>query len=114
MADRPRVFVSRTLPGRAPLERLRAATDVDCWEEGRPPTNDELRQRAADRDGLLTMLTERVDAELLDASPRLRVVANMAVGFDNIDVDAATARGVLVTNTPGVLTETTADQAFAL
>jgi glyoxylate reductase len=114
VADRSCVFVSRTLPGRAPLERLRAATDVECWEEERPPTTDELRLRVTDRDGLLTMLTERVDAALLDACPRLRVVANMAVGYDNIDVAAATARGVLVTNTPGVLTETTADLAFAL
>jgi len=71
-------------------------------------------REAADCEGLLTMLTDRVDGALLDACPRLRVVSNFAVGYDNIDVAAATERGVLVGNTPGVLTETTADLAFAL
>ncbi len=109
-----RVFVTRALPGSAPLERLRAATSPDVWELDRPPTYEEVVERAADCDGLLTMLTERVDATLLDLRPGVRVVANMAVGYDNVDVEAATGRGVLVTNTPGVLTETTADLAFAL
>jgi glyoxylate reductase len=110
----PRVFVTRALPGSAPLERLRSAAEPDVWALERPPTSEELAARAAGCAGVLTMLTERVDAELLDARPELRVVANMAVGYDNVDVAAATARGVLVTNTPGVLTETTADLAFAL
>ena len=110
----PRVFVTRALPGSAPLERLRAATSPDVWELDRPPTYEEVVERSADCDGLLTMLTERVDAALLDSRPGVRVVANMAVGYDNVDVEAATGRGVLVTNTPGVLTETTADLAFAL
>lgn len=110
----PRVFVTRALPGSAPLERLRAAAAADVWELDRPPTAGEVTERAAGCAGLLTMLTERVDAALLDCRPEVRVVANMAVGYDNIDVAAATARGVLVTNTPGVLTETTADLAFAL
>jgi glyoxylate reductase len=110
----PRVFVTRALPGSAPLERLRAATTPDVWALDRPPTYDEVIGRSADCDGLLTMLTERVDAALLDCRPGVRVVANMAVGYDNVDVAAATGRGVLVTNTPGVLTETTADLAFAL
>jgi len=108
------VFVTRALPGSAPLEALRAACAVDVWEGDEPPPRDALVARAAGCDGLLTMLTERVDGALLDACPNVRVVANMAVGFDNIDVPAATERGVLVTNTPGVLTETTADLAFAL
>lgn len=110
----PRVFVTRTLPGSAPLERLRTATDPDLWELERPPTYDEVTERSAGCAGLLTMLTERVDAALFDCRPDVRIVANMAVGYDNVDVSAATERGVLVTNTPGVLTETTADLAFAL
>ena len=114
MSAPPRVFVTRTLPGDAPLARLRAAVDADVWELERPPTPEELAGRAAGCAGLLTMLTERVDAALLDRRPEVRAVANMAVGYDNVDVDAATERGVLVTNTPGVLTETTADLAFAL
>jgi glyoxylate reductase len=114
MPDRPRVFVTRTLPGDRPLRRLQDQAQVDCWEQTRPPTREELVERAVGSDGLLTMLTERVDAALLDATPSVRVVANMAVGYDNIDARAASERGVLVTNTPGVLTETTADMAFAL
>ena len=113
----PRVFVTRTLPGRgpaAPLTRLRAAASADVWALERPPTAAELAERSGGCAGLLTMLTERVDAALLDARPEVRAVANMAVGTDNVDVAAATERGVLVTNTPGVLTETTADLAFAL
>ena len=112
--SRPRVFVTRALPGAAPLERLREATEPDVWALDRPPTGAELADRAAGCAGLLTMLTERVDAELLDGLPELRAVANMAVGYDNIDTEAAAERGVLVTNTPGVLTEATADLAFAL
>ncbi len=111
--QRARVFVARALPGDA-VERLRAVADVEVWPDELPPPYEILRQRAVDVDGLLTLLTDRIDADLLAAAPRLRVVANMAVGYDNIDVPAATARGVLVANTPGVLTETTADFAFAL
>ena len=114
VAQHPRVFVTRTLPGDQPLARLRASTHVELWEQQRPPSPGELAERAAESDGLLTMLTERVDGALLDACPTIRVVANMAVGYDNIDIDAMTERGVLVTNTPGVLTETTADLTFAL
>ncbi|MDE2696353.1 MAG: D-glycerate dehydrogenase [Chloroflexota bacterium] len=110
----PKVFVTRTLPGSAPLERLRTATNPDVWELERPPTYDEVIERSAGCAALLTMLTERVDGALLDRRSDVCVVANMAVGYDNVDVDAATERGVLVTNTPGVLTETTADLTFAL
>ncbi|MDP6606172.1 MAG: D-glycerate dehydrogenase [Dehalococcoidia bacterium] len=114
MADRPRVFVSRALPGSEPLERLSAVADVDVWEPHDPPPAGELAARAAPCDGMLSMLTESVDGPLLDRCPGLRVVSNLAVGYDNIDIPAATERGVLVTNTPGVLTEATADLAFAL
>jgi glyoxylate reductase len=108
-----RVFVTRALPFEA-LGRLRAAHDVDVWPDPDPPSPAELRERAAGADALLTMLTDRVDAELLDALPQLRAVANMAVGTDNIDLEAARDRGVAIGSTPGVLTDATADLAMAL
>ena len=114
MADRPRVFVARVLPDEG-LEPIRAACEVDLWTDELPPPRDELLRRVAGMDGVLTLLTDRVDAELLDAvGPQLRVVSNYAVGFDNIDVPECTRRGIPAGNTPGVLTETTADLAFAL
>jgi glyoxylate reductase len=109
----PRVFVARKLPGDA-LDRLAAQTDMRLWEGELPPPRDVLLAEARTSEGLLTLLTDRIDQELLDVAPRLRAVSNMAVGFDNIDVAACTARGILVGNTPGVLTDTTADFAFAL
>lgn len=110
---RPHVFVTRPLPGDA-IARLRAHASVDQWEDELPPPRATLLARARDADGLIALLTERIDEELLTACPRLRAVCNVAVGFDNMDVAAATRAGVFVTNTPGVLTETTADFAFAL
>ncbi len=114
----PRAFVARVLPGGeaagSPIARIREAATVDLWQPETPPPAADLAARAAEADGLLTMLTDRVDGALLDACPRVRVVANMAVGYDNIDVPACTARGVLVTNTPGVLTDATADMTWAL
>ncbi|MGD9893781.1 MAG: 2-hydroxyacid dehydrogenase [Dehalococcoidia bacterium] len=109
----PRVFVARRLPGDA-LERLAEQTAMRLWEGELPPPRETLLAEAREAAGLLTLLTDRVDAELLGIAPRLRAVSNMAVGFDNIDVPACTARGILVGNTPGVLTDTTADFAFAL
>jgi glyoxylate reductase len=106
-------FVTRELPGPA-LERLAEAHEVDVWPERMPPGYDELRRRTADAEGLLSMLTDRVDAELIDGSPRLKAIANYAVGYDNVDVEAATSRGIPVGNTPDVLTDATADLAFAL
>jgi glyoxylate reductase len=108
-----RCFVTRRLPGPA-LDRLRAVHEVDVWPERMPPGYDELRRRAADAEGLLTLLTDRVDAELIGCAPRLKAISNYAAGYDNIDLSAATARGIAVGNTPDVLTETTADLAFAL
>ncbi|HLF79842.1 MAG TPA: D-glycerate dehydrogenase [Dehalococcoidia bacterium] len=110
---RPRVFVTRKLVGDG-VERLARELDVEVWPEPDPPPRDVLIAEAAKSQGLLTTLTDRIDAELLDAAPGLRMVANLAVGYDNIDVGAATARRVLITNTPGVLTETVADLTFAL
>jgi glyoxylate reductase len=108
-----RCFVTRVLPGDA-LERLTEAHEVDIWPEPLPPSYRELCARTAPCEGLLSLLTDRVDAELMDAAPNLRAIANYAVGTDNIDVEAATARGIAVGNTPDVLTEATADLAFAL
>ncbi|MGH2380919.1 MAG: 2-hydroxyacid dehydrogenase [Candidatus Limnocylindria bacterium] len=112
--NRPRVFVTRVIPD-AGLDRVRETCDVALWEDELPPPRDELLRRAAGMDGLLTLLTDRVDDELLDAAGgQLKVVSNFAVGFDNIDVPALTRRRIPAGNTPGVLTETTADLAFAL
>ena len=111
---RPLVFVTRRIPD-AGLDQVLAATDADLWADELPPPRDELLRRVAGIHGLLSLLTDRVDDELLDAAgPRLRVVSNFAVGFDNVDVPACTRRGIPVGNTPGVLTETTADLAFGL
>ena len=111
--SRPKVFVARRIPD-AGLTAIAAACDVDVWPEQLPPPPDELRRRAADCDGLVSLLTDRVDAALLDAAPKLKVVSNFAVGFNNVDVPACTARGVSVGNTPGALTDATADIAVTL
>jgi glyoxylate reductase len=111
---RPRVFVSRIIPD-AGLQLIVNQTDADVWQPDMPPPRDELLRRVAGVDGFLAMLTDAVNDELLDrAGPQLKVVSNYAVGYDNIDVPACTRRGVAVGNTAGVLTETTADCAFAL
>jgi glyoxylate reductase len=108
-----RVFLTRSLPFAA-VERLHHHHDVDVWEDPLPPPPAELRSRAADADALLTLLTDRVDAELLDAAPKLRVIANLAVGSDHIDLAETARRSIPVGVTPGVLTEATADLTFAL
>ncbi|HET7678106.1 MAG TPA: D-glycerate dehydrogenase [Candidatus Limnocylindrales bacterium] len=109
-----RVFVARVLPEEG-LRPVLEATEAEVWEDELPPPRDVLLEKVRGCDGILTLLTDRVDDELLDAAgPQLRVVSNFAVGFDNIDVPACTRRGIPVGNTPGVLTETTADLAFTL
>ena len=114
MAPRPKVFVARRIPDDG-LRRILDDVDADLWEDELPPPREELLRRVEGGDGILTLLTDRVDDELLDrAGPQLRVVSNYAVGFDNVDVPACTRRGIAVGNTPGVLTDTTADLAFAL
>ncbi len=114
MADRPNVFVSRVIPEEG-LAAIRDACEMDLWDGDLPPPRDELLRRVAGCDGVLTLLTDRVDDEFLDAAgKKLRVVSNYAVGFDNIDVGACSRRDVRVGNTPGVLTDTTADLAWAL
>jgi glyoxylate reductase len=108
-----RCFVTRELPGPA-LDRLRARHDVEVWSERLPPSAEQLADRAGDAAGLLSLVTDRVDAALIEGCPDLRAIANYAVGYDNVDVEAASARGIPVGNTPGVLTDATADLAFAL
>ena len=112
--SKPKVFVTRMIPEKG-LEIIRDACDVDVWPNELPPTRDELIARVRGIDGLLCLLTERIDGEVMEeAGPQLKVISNLAVGFDNIDVNAATARKIPVGNTPGVLTDATADFAFAL
>ena len=108
-----RCFVTRELPGDA-LERLRAEHDVETWGEARPPHRDELLTAAAEAEGLLSLLTDPIDADLLAQLPDLRAISNYAVGTDNVDLDAATRRGIPVGHTPEVLTDATADLAVAL
>jgi glyoxylate reductase len=108
-----RCFVTRRLPGSA-VDRLGARHEVDVWPERLPPPYEELVARAAGAEGLLTLLTDRVDAPLIVHSQRLRAISNYAVGYDNVDLDAASARGIPVGNTPDVLTDATADLTFAV
>ena len=111
--SKPKVFVTRIIPDRG-LQKIVDQTDATVWQDELPPPRDVLLEQASQCDGMVTLLTDKIDAALMDAAPRLKVVANFAVGFDNIDVKAATAHGIWATNTPGVLTETTADLAFTL
>src|SRR5262245_32827144 len=106
MSARPRVFVTRRIPA-AGLDQITSACDAEVWPGELPPPYDLLRQKVADCEGLVSLLTDRVDAALLDSAPKLRVASNYAVGFNNVDVPACTARGVAVGNTPGVLTDAT-------
>jgi glyoxylate reductase len=113
MAGKPRVFVTRILPD-AGLVPIRQHCDAEVWTDPLPPPYEVLRQKVAGCEGLVSLLTDKIDAALLDAAPRLKVVSNYAVGFNNVDVRAATERGIAVGNTPGVLTDATADMAFCL
>lgn len=118
MGNKARVAVMRVIP-EAGLGLLRDAAqageiELEIWPHELPPNSTELAALLSGAAGALTLVSDRIDNEVLDAEPQLKVVSNFAVGYDNIDVDAATAHGVLVCNTPGVLTETTADMAWAL
>ena len=108
-----KVYVTRLLPKPA-MDRILSSCDAEVWEGELPPPRDVLLKKVEQVEGLLSLLTDKVDAELFSKAPKLRVVSNYAVGFDNIDIPEATRRGIIVGNTPGVLTETTADYAFAL
>lgn len=110
---KPKVFVTRRIP-QVGLAKLQEVCDVDLWTHPLPPSRTDLLERVGAIEGLLSLLTERIDEDLLDAAPNLKVVSNYAVGFNNIDIKACTERGIRVGNTPGVLTDATADLAFAL
>lgn len=111
---KPMVFVARHIPP-TKLALLQEKCDVDLWDEELPPPHDVLLARSAGKDGILSLLTDMIDAEVMDAAGSgLKVISNCAVGYDNIDVGEATARSLPVGNTPGVLTDSTADFAFGL
>jgi len=111
--SRPKVFVARKMAQEA-LDIIARQTEMDLWQEETAAPRDVLLNKVRDVEGMVTLLTEKIDAELMDAAPKLKVVSNVAVGFDNIDIPEATRRGILVGNTPGVLTNTTADFAWTL
>ncbi len=113
MTSRPYVFATRELPG-APWELVRAVAELRVWEGEDAPPRGVLLAEAGRAEGLIVAFVDRVDAELLGAAPRLRVVSTCSVGVDHVDLAAASARGIAVGHTPGVLTEATADLAFAL
>ncbi len=115
MADgKPRVFVTREIPA-AGLDRVRQECHAEVWSEPLPPPREVLLQKVRGCDGVLALLTDKVDAELMDAAgPQLKVISNFAVGYNNIDIPEATKRGIRVGNTPDVLTDATADMAFSL
>ena len=110
---RPKILATRPLFEEA-RRILQEKCQVEYWSEPGRISREELLGRARDKQGLVCLLTERIDEAFLRAAPELNIVANVAVGFDNIDVPACTKRGVAATNTPGVLDETTADFAWAL
>jgi len=111
---RPRVFVTRLIP-EVGLEMLAGVCQADVWQEDLPPEPSDLLERVRDVEGILSLLTDKIDAKVMDtAGPKLKVISNYAVGFDNVDIAEATRRRIPVGNTPGVLTDTTADLAFAL
>ncbi len=111
--SKPRVMISRALPEEV-IARARSRADVDLHAGDKPLSKTELIARVKGREGLVCLITDTIDSSVLESCPGLKVVSNVAVGFNNIDVAAATKRGVVVTNTPDVLTETTADFAWTL
>jgi glyoxylate reductase len=114
MMSKPKVFVTRAIPEKG-IQIIRDFCAVDLWPNELPPARDELLRHVRGVDGLLSLLTDKIDGDVMDeAGPKLKVISNLAVGFDNIDVNAATSRKIPVGNTPDVLTDATADFAFAL
>ena len=109
----PKVYVTRRIP-ESGVKLLQESCEVEIWDSDEVVPRDVFLEAVADKDGVLCLLTDKVDAETLDVAKNAKIFANMAVGFDNIDVDECTQRGVMASNTPGVLTDTTADFAFTL
>jgi len=110
---RPRVFITREIDQDA-LARIAQVAEIEVWPGELPPPRHVLLEKARNIDGLVTLLTDKIDAALMDVAPRLKVISNLAVGYNNIDIAEATKRHIVVGNTPGVLSATTADLAFAL
>lgn len=110
---KPRVYVTRHLPESA-WSKLTDTCDAESWDEITPPPYETILAKVKGKEGLLCLLTDKIDAALMDSAPTLKVISQCAVGYDNIDVNAATERGILVGNTPGVLTDATADFTFTL
>ncbi|MQF69029.1 D-glycerate dehydrogenase [SAR202 cluster bacterium AD-804-J14_MRT_500m] len=110
---KPKVFVARQVFQEA-LDMISVEADMEVWTDEMPPPREVLLEKVSDVDGLLSLLTDKIDGELMDAAPNLRAISQIAVGYENIDIAEATSRGIPVGYTPGVLTGTTADMAFAL
>lgn len=110
---KPKIYVTRKLPERG-LQIIRKHFDMEVWPEYAPPPKKTIIEKAKNVDALATLLSDKIDAEVFNAAPRLKIVSQLAVGYDNIDITEATKRGIYVTNTPEVLTDTTADFAWAL
>jgi len=110
---KPPIYITRRLPEPA-LQSLLEVCEVEIWDQDVPPPYEVITEKLGDKEALLCLLTDRIDAALMDAAPGLQVISQCAVGYDNIDVGAATARGIPVGNTPGVLTDATADFSFTL
>jgi glyoxylate reductase len=110
---KPKVFCSRKMP-EIVFEMIKDLVDLEVWEQEDAPPRDVLIQKVKDCDGFISLLTDKIDAEFLDACPKLKLITQLAVGYNNIDLDAATQRGIYVTNTPDVLTDTVVETTFAL
>ncbi|MCC6032595.1 MAG: NAD(P)-binding domain-containing protein, partial [Desulfurococcaceae archaeon] len=110
---KPRVFITRELFDDV-TQRISEYYDVEVWDRYQAPPHDVLLSKVKEVDALISLLSDRIDCGLLSSAPKLRIVAQLAVGFDNIDLECATRRGIYVTNTPGVLTEATAEFTWAL
>ena len=110
---KPKVFITRRIPEKG-IELLKEKFELEIWDKITPPPREVLEEKAREVDALVTLLTDKIDKEFLDKAERIRIIAQYAVGYDNIDVEYATKKGIYVTNTPGVLTDSTADLTFAL
>jgi glyoxylate reductase len=110
---KPKVFVTRQILPEV-LDLISESADLEIWPDEYPPTTELLRQKLADKEGVLTNIMDHIDGPVMDAAPELKIISQLGVGLDNIDVAEATRRGILVGNTPGVLAKATADLAFAL
>ena len=110
---KPKIFVSRKIPDRG-LNKIKEYFEIDLWPKYAPPSKKQIIRKVKNVDGMVSLLSDKIDAEVMDAAPYLSIIAQLAVGYDNIDIKEATKRGIYVTNTPEVLTETTADFAWTL